>query len=420
MSKRQILWGAVLLTGILILVVFVMFLHSNVKEQHKENGENPKTIRMMAPYSAGPQKQILEEVARDYERDHEDIEIEIEYIPEENYKREIGLRQDEGTNADIIICSSSMMPPLIKMGIFRELEMTLEKRNRYVQGIPWENVMSDGKYYGLPFFYDPYLLFYNEDVMEENQAQLPATWEDIINVGLKIQKLGTYGFGFAAKNSEEAAQFFSLMLYSRGGSIYSIDRAQGVQCFQDIETMVQMNILPPNLINTSQGDLARRFAEGEIQMMVNQLSCLTILRSSSISFDIGMTRLPGEITDMVYLTGENIGLTVNAGQEAEDFLDYLFEIDTYEKLGSAMEMLPVLQDVPYEEKGGADYKGEAGLKSDFLDGTNEKFSLVSDAWFSVAEALEEGIQAALETYPEEAQMIAENIQEAVRISILEN
>ena len=420
MSRKKILWGAAAFTGVLIVVVFLLFLHSDARKNRKQEREETGTIRVMAPYSAGIHKKTLEAAAQDYEEKHPKISVQIEYIPEESYKREIGLRQDEGTNADIIICSSSIMPPLIQMGVFRELQMTPVKRNRYVQGIPWENVMDDGKYYGLPFFYDPYLLFYNKKSVEENQIEPPSTWEEIIRAGVRIQTLGTYGFGFAAKNSEETAQFFSMMLYSRGGSIYSLDQAQGIQCFQDIKDMVQMSILPPNLINTSQEDLARSFAEGEVHMMVNQLSCLTVLKSSGTSMEIGMTRVPGEITDMIYLTGQNIGLTVNAREEAEDFLDYLFEPEVYESMCNSMDMLPVLHDIAYEEKDTAEYTGGTDLRTDFLEGTNEKFSLVSDAWFSVAEALGDGVRAALETNSRGAEELAQETQEAVRISILEN
>lgn len=420
MSRKKILWGAAAFTGVLIAAVFFLFLHSDVRKKQKQEITDIRTIRVMAPYSAGVHKKTLEAAAQGYEKDHPETAVEIEYIPEENYKREIGLRQDEENNADIIICSSSAMPPLIQMGVFRELQMTPEKRNRYVQGIPWENVMDDGKYYGLPFFYDPYLLFYNKKSIEENQVDPPSTWEEIIQAGARIQTLGTYGFGFAAKNSEETAQFFSMMLYSRGGSIYSLDRAQGIQCFQDIQDMVQMNILPANLINTSQEDLARRFAEGEVHMMVNQLSCLTVLKSSGTSMEIGMTRVPGEITDMIYLTGQNIGLTVNAREEAEDFLDYLFEPEVYESMCNSMDMLPVLHDIAYEEKDTAEYTGGTDLRTDFLEGTNEKFSLVSDAWFSVAEVLGDQVRTALERDSEEPEAIARETQEAVRLSILEN
>ena len=155
-------------------------------------------------------------------------------------------------------------------------------------------------------------------------------------------------------------------------------------------------------------------------MMVNQLSCLTVLESSGTSMEIGMTRIPGEITDMVYLTGQNIGLTVNAREEAEDFLEYLYEPEVYKKLCNSMDMLPVLHDIAYEEKAIAEYTGETDLRTDFLEGTNEKFSLVSDAWFSVAEALGDGVRAALETNSWGAEELAQETQEAVRISILEN
>ena len=144
MSRKKILWGAAAFTGVLIVVVFLLFLHSDARKNRKQEREETGTIRVMAPYSAGIHKKTLEAAAQDYEEKHPKISVQIEYIPEESYKREIGLRQDEGTNADIIICSSSIMPPLIQMGVFRELQMTPVKRNRYVQGIPGKMSWTTG------------------------------------------------------------------------------------------------------------------------------------------------------------------------------------------------------------------------------------------------------------------------------------
>ena len=127
MSRKKILWGAAAFTGVLIAAVFLLFLRSGARKTQEQETAGTKTIRVMAPYSAGVHKRTLEAAAQGYEKDHPETAVEIEYIPEENYKREVGLRQDEGNNADIIICSSSAMPPLIQMGVFRELQMTPEK-----------------------------------------------------------------------------------------------------------------------------------------------------------------------------------------------------------------------------------------------------------------------------------------------------
>ena len=63
-------------------------------------------VKIMAPYTTHDQRNALNTVARKYEGSHAGTKIQIEYIPKENYKREIALRQDEQNMADIVICSS--------------------------------------------------------------------------------------------------------------------------------------------------------------------------------------------------------------------------------------------------------------------------------------------------------------------------
>lgn len=417
--KKKYLWTAAFLLSFLIFVFWAVMLINSRTEKKEDSEDERQVVHVMAPYTTELHRQIVDEVAHDYERYHTDVQIEVEYVSRENYKKTICLYQDEGTVPDILICGRAIMPPLIKMGVFREIHLDSTQKNRYRKSVSWESVMSDGKYYGLPFTCDPYMLFYNKNSFEEKQLAVPKKWKELLETGNAVQNRGSYGLGFAAKRPEEAADMFRLMLYSEGGNLNNINREQGIEVFTLLQNMQQQIVLP-NTINMTSEDMARNFAAGQVQMMVNKLSSITVLRSQRMTFEAGMTRLPGEFSDMYLLDGDNIGLCKNASEEAEEFLKYLCQPDVYERLIHAMDVLPVFYEVPYRERHTVTYKGEKNLLEDFMSGGNSRFFEVQDAEFALIDELSEGVYDCMKYNPQKPDVIAEHVQDSVKIAILDN
>ena len=234
----------------------------------------------------------------------------------------------------------------------------------------------------------------------------------------KIAAKGSYGFGFAARDSEESARFFMLMLYAKQGNLYTIDQNAGISVFADILSMVQKEILPPNIMNLNQEDLANVFSKGEVKMMINQLSMERVIKENKPSFEVGVAQLPGEKSDWTFEIGDDIGLTVDAGAEAQKFLDYLFKKEIYAGLCKGLGVVPVFGE-DYQSDDGFYYGGEHPLMQDLKAENTDHTILVNESWFSIAEELAEGVDECLKESTESPEIIAKNVQDAVRVSILE-
>ena len=91
--------------------------------------------------------------------------------------------------------------------------------------------MYNGNYYGKPLTSDPYILFYNKDAMDTKGLSVPSSWSSFMETAEKIAAKGSYGFGFAARDSEESARFFMLMLYAKQGNLYTIEQNAGISAF---------------------------------------------------------------------------------------------------------------------------------------------------------------------------------------------
>lgn len=159
MKLRWLLGGAAACVLVMLVITYIGFSSKNNKGVKGEEGTE-QIIRILAPDEGSVHKQALEETAQNYSRIRGNKQVEIQFISQENYQKEICMRTDEGTNTDLIICENTMMPSLIDMGILEDLTSYVEGnvKLRYQQNL-WTNAISDGKYYGVPFTNDPYVLF---------------------------------------------------------------------------------------------------------------------------------------------------------------------------------------------------------------------------------------------------------------------
>lgn len=415
MKLRWLLGGAAACVLVMLVITYIGFSSKNNKGVKGEEGTE-QIIRILAPDEGSVHKQALEETAQNYSRIRGNKQVEIQFISQENYQKEICMRTDEGTNTDLIICENTMMPSLIDMGILEDLTSYVEGnvKLRYQQNL-WTNAISDGKYFGVPFTNDPYVLFYNKDLMKKESQAVPKTWDELLNVCDHIKGLGNYGFGFAAKQTEEVTSFFMQVLYSCGGSLREVNGSAGNQVFQFLLQLKNRKQISPDTINWSQSDLAHEFAKGHIAMMAGNASMASVLRTSRLGFEVGVAGMPSGKKEAYLLHGKNIGITKSADvEEAKKFLDYIRELDVANFLTKEMDSVPVLVEGVYEQKKIGPGKE---LVSDYMKNGVTKGAY--DSWFDISAAVANGIYEILHERNVSVQEIGDAMQDKVRVAIID-
>lgn len=411
MSTRRILLCIVLASFIALGVFYFKFQSSNQVEENSE--EYADVIRILAPYETKLHQQILQQIAKEYSREDGMPQFVFEFVPKENMKKELSMRSLAGKEkVDVVICNNTLMPELIEMGILKEIFINNELNMRVQKSQMWFSTRRNGKTYGIPFTCDPYVLFYRKDVFAQNNQDVPVTWEELMQCGKAIQESGAKSIGIAGKRADEVAKIYQLMLYSMGGNIRGISQETGVEVFDNFWKMARQSLISKDMMNYTQEDLAREFAEGKINMMINQMSTASILRTSQISFSVGMTRIPDDIAGGVFLYGDNIGLTVDADSRAWAFIKYLTEPDVSERICNAMDTLPVFVDVEYQ--GNKKIYLEEG--TDILEDARLLESYTS--WTQMSETIAKGVYQVVENNQVDTKLISREVHELVRAAIM--
>lgn len=407
---------------LLVLFLLISNYSGNSLKQYQPVSQQAerKVLRILAPYETMSCSKMLLDIASQYSMIEGNPQVEIDFISKNDFKKEICMNLDQNQLADLIICDNSIMPALINLNVLTDLSNYIDETSKEAHYFwrQWNNTRSDGKYYGIPFTCDPYVLIWNKNLFEKSNASVPETWEELKVTARNVQKVGIYGIGIGARQPEEITAFFLQMLYSTGGSIREIDGEGGMKVFELLQYLKTNKLLPIQCINWNQLDLTDKFMDGEIAMMINNLSALSVIKDGNVDFEVGVAAVPFEKKENYMFHGKNIGISITADYEASiKFLDYITDKSIVSKIADATETIPVQVDVEYDFTNDGYAVSEEFIQKQKQHGI-AKSSL--NSWFDISAAISDGIyQLISETNPS-LQNIADTMQDKVRIAIIEN
>lgn len=161
----------------------------------------------------------------------EETGINVELITDKNLEDVIGPSMQGGDYPDVIHLATGREKALTETFIKDQniveitdvLSMTVpgesEKVGDKIAGGFTEtsltNPYGDGKTYLAPMFYSPCGLFYNAGLMEEKGWEVPATWDEMWELGDKAKAEGISLFTYPTTGYFDA--FFYALMYSVGG-----------------------------------------------------------------------------------------------------------------------------------------------------------------------------------------------------------
>jgi ABC-type glycerol-3-phosphate transport system substrate-binding protein len=405
---------------ILFIIVSDYYKSGLVQSQVTNPTTEGEVLRILAPYETTTNCKMLLDIASQYSDIKNNPKVEIEFISKNDFKKEICRNLDQNQLADLIICDNSIMPALINLNVLRDLSDYINdtfKISHYSFG-QWNNTRSDGKYYGIPFTCDPYVLIWNKNLFIKNNVSVPKNWDELKTAARKIQKVGINGIGIGARQPEEITAFFLQMLYSTGGSIREINGEEGMKVFELLNYLKNNKLLPVKCINWNQLDLTNKFIDGEIAMMINNLSALSVIKAENIDFEVGVAAVPIDKKENYMFHGKNIGISITSDYEASiKFLDYITQKKVVSQIADATESIPTQVDVEYNFENDGYVINKEFIQKQKGHGI-AKSSL--NSWFDISTSISEGIYQLISETDPSIHNIADTMQDKVRIAIIEN
>lgn len=202
---------------------------------------------------------------------------------------------------------------IVNAGFLRDLEEVAEAGN-------WREVLPEPiikattreeKFYAVPVnIHGQSWLWYNTDVMEQAGVEPPSTYEEMLEVGPKLEQAGVVPLAFAGEPNWERFLFNSVMLATGGRELY-------------------LDVLGNKDIEAVQGEAFRKVAEtfGELRGLVDQGSpgrkwndATNMVITGQAAMQVMGDWAKGEFIAAGMTAGEEYGCTILGGDEQGGYI----------------------------------------------------------------------------------------------------
>lgn len=273
------------------------------------------------------------------------VEVEITYVPDEDFKKQMALAMADGTTPDLAFVDSSDFQFLHSMQSFADLTDQIPEEEEYLDKA-MKACTIDGKVYGLPFGVNCTGMFYNKKLLEKNGCNVPTNWEEFRETAKKVSSDSANGFAITALQTEESMYEFLPLFWSMGGNIHKINENASYQAFRFLNQMEQEGSLSSQSASLTMGDLTNLFIQGKIAMMFNSSMAIDSIKENAPQLEFGVAPIPCGDNQTTVAGGEIIGVADNDNKEdAVKFLKYIADPKRMEEYIDDFGFLAPRQDV---------------------------------------------------------------------------
>ncbi|TXC89894.1 extracellular solute-binding protein [Metabacillus litoralis] len=339
----------------LLMLVSLALVGCSSSSSSSDEGstEDEKVIKFMHLWpegSSNAQFSIVKNIISDYEKENEGIKIETEILSPDQYREKLKILASSNELPDIgMTWSDGFIKPYVEGDMLAPLDDVVEGnlKDAFIPGVK-ESYAVDGKTYGLPLELNISYVFYNKEIFEKYNLEVPQTFSEYKNVVKTLADNGVVPATVGAKDGWPASFWFMYMADRIGGSTILTDVIQGkakmddpsiVKAAEEVQNLVDMGGFVKGASALSNEDAKGYFMNEQSAMFLTatwELPNYTTSPDVTQEFKdkIGYFKFPtyegGKGTDInSYVGGPGVGLFVakdsKVQDEAKDFVGYLVE-----------------------------------------------------------------------------------------------
>lgn len=274
---------------------------------------------------------ILNSELDKFNESQDEIEATATYVPFADFKKQLSIGASSAELPDIVIIDSPDHASYTAMGIFADITDKVDV-SQYYEG-PIASCMQDDKLYGIPFGSNCLGLFYNKDMLEAANVEVPTTWDELRDAAKALTKDNVSGMAFCCLQNEEGTFNFSPWLWSTGTDSFNINNEQGIKALTFVGDLVKDGSMSKEVINWTQGDVMNQFISGNVAMMINGPWQIPTMREEAPDLNWDVALIPKDEEYASALGGENFAVidneNVDDSLEVINFLTSADEVASY-------------------------------------------------------------------------------------------
>ncbi|MFP7300050.1 extracellular solute-binding protein [Neobacillus niacini] len=337
---------------VLVLLLTAALAACSGTDKAGSESDSKKTIKFMHLWPAGSSKQqnlIVTDIIKQYEEKNKGVKVEVEVLENEQYKNKIKVLSSSNELPDVgFTWAAGYMTPFVKGKLFAELDDVLNDglKDSFVSGTT-EAYALDGKTYGLPLELNIAPIYYNKQIFEEYNLEVPETYSDFTEVVKTLASKGVAPIALGNKDRWTGSLWYMYLADRFGGSDVlnkAIDRSGSfedpalIAAAEEIQKLVNANGFNKGFNGLSNDEGKSEFLNGKAAMYLMgtwELPNFTTNEEIPKEFrdSVGFFKFPtvegGKGNIDSWVGGPGVGLFVaensKVKDEAKDFVKFFVE-----------------------------------------------------------------------------------------------
>lgn len=252
-----------------------------------------------------------------------------------------------GKGPDVVSWPHDGLGLAVLQGLVAPVEFPEEVLNEYFQ-VAIDALYYDGQLWGLPYAFNSVALIYNKDLLPE----VPATFEELVEVGKELTKNGQYGLLWDITNV-----YFDWAVFSgKGAYIFGFDEGFDVSdiglatpgAVEALELLVDMRKSGMNPEGSDHNVVTSLFLEGKVAAVIDGSWSLTGFRDAGVNY--GVAKIPpyadgNELRPLVSVSCFSVSAFSENKELAAELIKYLTSYDVLLAIYEETADLPPRPDV---------------------------------------------------------------------------
>ncbi|MBA8811718.1 extracellular solute-binding protein [Promicromonospora sukumoe] len=307
------------------------------------------TLDLLVPSYSDATQGLWDDVIAGFEEENPDIDVNLQVESWDNLESVIATKIQGGDAPDIY--NGGPFAGFAEDELLYPVEdVTSDETYADFQPTFLENAQVGGTTYGLPFIASARALFVNDALLEEAGADVPATWDELLDSAKKVSELGggVAGYGMPL-GSEEAQAEAAVWLWGGGGSFgdseaITIDTPENLPGAEFVKTMIDEGATQADPGATDRSPLFDIFVQGKVGMQVGLPPSVGQIESDNPELEYSIHPIPTEDGSPFTLgVADHLMAFQNDGDKQEAitaFFDYFYTADVYVPWVQAEGFLP--------------------------------------------------------------------------------
>ncbi len=339
---------SILMSVVMIAVLALSGCSSSGNESaSSEEGTVIKFMHLWPEGSSKAQYTIVNNIIKQYEKEHPDVKIQTEILGNEQYKDKIKVLSASNELPDVgVTWAAGYLKPFVEGNMLAPLDDKIESdfKDQFVAGTT-EAYAVDGKTYGLPLELNITPVYYNKEIFEKYNLEIPETYDQFLDVVKTLVDKGVTPITLGNKDRWTGSMWYMYLADRIGGPealANAINRSGSfedptlLKAAEEVKKLVDMGAFVKGFNGLSNDEAKGYFMNEQAAMYLMATWELPNYTTSPDVTDefkekVGYFKFPtyeggkGDINSFV--GGPGVGLFVSENskvkEEAKDFVSYL-------------------------------------------------------------------------------------------------